>query len=112
MRLDVRKHNWIKDNHSKNLASDNPGAIQADWIEYLREEMLWENDDPLFPATQVGLGESRKFQAIGLQRVHWSNASRIRAIFLEAFTNADLSYFNPHSFRNTLARLGIRKLGC
>ncbi len=80
--------------------------IVADWIEYLRGEMLWGNDDPLFPATQVGLGESRQFQAIGLQRAHWSNASRIRTIFREAFTNADLPYFNPHSFRNTLVRLG------
>ncbi len=80
--------------------------IVADWIEYLRGEMLWGNDDPLFPATQVGLGETKQFEAIGLQRVHWSNASRIRTIFREAFTNADLPYFNPHSFRNTLVRLG------
>ena len=80
--------------------------IVADWIEYLRGEMLWGNDDPLFPATQVGLGESRQFQAIGLHRVHWSNASRIRTIFREAFTNSGLEYFNPHSFRNTLVRLG------
>ena len=66
-----------------------------------RPEPHW----PLW-GTQIGLGESRQFQAIGLQRAHWSNASRIRTIFREAFTNADLPYFNPHSFRNTLVRLG------
>ena len=80
--------------------------IVIDWVEYLRGEMLWGNDDPLFPATQIGLGESRQFQAIGLSRTHWSNATRVRTVFREAFTSAGLPYFNPHSFRNTLARLG------
>ena len=80
--------------------------IVSDWVEFLRAEMLWGNDDPLFPATEVGLGESRQFQAIGLKRAHWSNASRIRTIFREAFADADLPYFNPHSLRNTLVRLG------
>lgn len=28
--------------------------IVKDWINYLREEKLWGNDDPLFPATLVG----------------------------------------------------------
>ena len=37
---------------------------------------------------------------------HWSSAARIRTIFREAFTSAGLPYFNPHSFRNTLVRLG------
>ena len=30
----------------------------------------------------------------------------IRAIFRNAFAGAGLPYFNPHSFRNTLVRLG------
>jgi integrase len=80
--------------------------IVAEWVRFLREEMLWGNDDPLFPATRVALGESRHFQAVGLERAHWSSAARIRTIFREAFARADLPYFNPHSFRNTLARLG------
>jgi hypothetical protein len=42
----------------------------------------------------------------GLERNHWSSASPIRTIFREAFVSAGLPYFNPHSFRNTLARLG------
>ena len=37
---------------------------------------------------------------------HWSSASPIRPIFREAFDRASLPYFNPHSFRNTLVRLG------
>ena len=68
--------------------------------------MLWGNDDPLFPATRVALGASRQFVAVGLERAHWSSAARIRTIFRDAFTGAGLQYFNPHSFRNTLVRLG------
>lgn len=80
--------------------------IVADWITYLREEKLWGNDDPLFPATRISLGTSMQFETDGLDRKHWSNATPIRTIFRKAFTDAGLPYFNPHSFRNTLVRLG------
>lgn len=80
--------------------------IVADWVKYLRDELLWGNDDPVFPATRIAVGASRQFEVMGLERKHWSNASPIRKIFKEAFINAGLPYFNPHSFRNTLTRLG------
>ena len=80
--------------------------IVAEWVAFLREEMLWSNDDPLFPATRVALGPSRQFEVMGLDRAHWRSASRIRTIFQGAFASAGLPYFNPHSFRNTLVRLG------
>ncbi|MCU7931388.1 MAG: tyrosine-type recombinase/integrase [Candidatus Thiodiazotropha sp. (ex Codakia rugifera)] len=80
--------------------------IVSDWVDFLREEMLWSNDDPLFPATCVVQGSTRRFEAAGLERKHWSTAAPIRTIFRNAFSNADLPYFNPHSFRNTLVRLG------
>lgn len=80
--------------------------IVAEWVTYLREEKLWGNDDPLFPATRVEYGTSRQFEVAGLDRKCWSNATPIRTIFREAFATAGLPYFNPHSFRNTLVRLG------
>jgi integrase len=80
--------------------------IVVEWVTFLREEMLWGNDDPLFPATRIALGDSRQFEAVGLERAHWSSAARIRTIFQAAFADAGLPYFNPHSFRNTLVRLG------
>ena len=45
------------------------------WVTYLREEKLWGNDDPLFPATRVALGAARQFEAVGLERAHWSSAA-------------------------------------
>ena len=81
-------------------------SIVAEWVSYLRDEKLWGNDDPLFPATLVVSGPDRQFVVAGLAREHWSTASAIRSIFHEAFISAGLPYFNPHSFRNTLAQLG------
>ncbi|MGB0115753.1 MAG: site-specific integrase [Terriglobales bacterium] len=80
--------------------------IVVDWVAYLQEIKRWGNDDPLFPATQVAVGPSRQFEVSGLKRAHWRNASPIRSIFHEAYANAGVPYFNPHSFRNTLVQLG------
>lgn len=80
--------------------------IVMSWVIYLREEKHWGNNDPLFPATKVAVGEKHQFEAVGLDRKHWSTATPIRKIFRDAFESAGLSYFNPHSFRNTLVRLG------
>lgn len=85
---------------------DDIQQIVGDWVRYLKEELLWGNDDPLFPKTQVIAGDDRVFKASGFKREHWSTASPIRTIFREAFESADLPYFNPHSFRNTIVTLG------
>jgi integrase len=82
--------------------------IVVEWVNYLRQDKLWGLDDPLFPATKIVVGDSRHFEASGLDRKHWSNAGPIRNIFKEAFAAAGLPYFNPHSFRKTLALLGGR----
>jgi integrase len=80
--------------------------VVVSWIDYLRQEKLWSLDDPLFPATKIVLGNHRQFQVSGLDRKHWSSAGPIREIFKDAFVAAGLPYFNPHSFRKTLAQLG------
>jgi integrase len=80
--------------------------IVKDWVTYLRQEKLWGNDDPLFPATHVALGKTRQFEAAELERRHWSSAAAIRKVFRVAFANAGLPYFNPHSLRHTLVRVG------
>ena len=72
---------------------------------YLRTEKLWGLDDPLFPMTKVVVGHNHRFEAVGVDRRRWSNAGPIRTIFKAAFKAAGLPYFNPHSFRKTLALL-------
>ena len=80
--------------------------IVIDWVNYLRNEKLWGNDDPLFATTQVIVGEDQRFRVSGLGRKHWSNATPIRKIFRDAFNAGGLPYFNPHSLRDTLVQLG------
>ena len=82
--------------------------IVIDWCAHLHDALLWSDDDPLFPKTKMGLGDTGGFQAVGLSRKHWSGAGPIRKIFREAFEAAGLPYFNPHSFRDALVQLGER----
>ena len=84
------------------------GGIQeivAEWVRFLREEKLWGNDDPLFPATRMVVGQTHQFEVAGLERAHWNSAQPIRKVFREAFERAGLPYFHPHSLRKLLVRL-------
>lgn len=85
---------------------DDLQAIAAAWVTFLRHERQWGLDDPLFPATRIAVGPHGTFEPAGLDRKCWSTAAPIRTIFRNAFESAGLPYFNPHSFRKTLARLG------
>ena len=81
-------------------------AIFTDWVGHLRGFCLWGDSDPLFPSTRMGIGPTGGFVAAGLERTHWSNAGAIRRIFRQAFEQAGLPYFHPHSIRKTLVQLG------
>jgi integrase len=84
-----------------------PREIVTEWIDFLRRDQSWGDDDPLFPASKVAhVPTSKQFEVVGLDRKHWSGAAPIRRVFREAFERAGLPYFNPHSFRKTLALLG------
>jgi hypothetical protein len=85
---------------------DDLEAIVTEWIAYLSGELLFGPADPLFPATEVSLGEDGTFKVTGVRRRHWKTAAPIRQAFRDAFTRAGLPYYNPHSFRHTLAMLG------
>lgn len=85
---------------------DEVEQIVRAWVIYLKETLLFGNDDPLFPKTEVRLSQAGVFKPTGVLREHWSNATPIRKVFREAFEAAGLTYFNPHSFRKTLVQLG------
>jgi len=77
-------------------------------MRFLKDELSFGPEDPLFPSTRVGHGIDRAYEAQGLSRRPWTTAAPIRSIFGAAFAAAGLPYSNPHSFRNTLVRLGQR----
>jgi hypothetical protein len=43
-------------------------AIVAEWVDFLRHKKLWGDDDPLFPATEVGIGETGRFGPVAASR--------------------------------------------
>lgn len=47
---------------------DEPLTIFSEWVSYLRDENLWGNDDPLFPATLIFQAATRQFEAVGLKK--------------------------------------------
>ena len=80
--------------------------IQTEWVGHLKTELLFSHDDPLFPKTKVANTKDKKFSACGVLKEHWSTANPIREVFKRAFEKAGVQYFNPHSFRDTLVRIG------
>ena len=84
---------------------DDVRCIVADWVAYLRDELLFGMDDPIFPKTKLGKGGDNVFEAQGLTREHWQTTTPIRQIFKQAFESAGVAYYNPHSFRHLLSAM-------
>lgn len=87
--------------------SDEALAIFVNWHQELESDHLWGPSDPLFPATEMGLGNDGGFEPVGLSRRGWSTSAPVRDIFKKAFQKAELPYYNPHSFRDMLVHLGF-----
>lgn len=83
-------------------------SIVEDWVAHLRTRLQWGDADPLFPATLMAVSASGGFAPQGLKRAHWTTADPIRRVFRQAFEAAGLPYFQPHSFRRTIAMHGER----
>ena len=79
-----------------------------DYIGYLKNELGFSDDDPLFPATQNGHDENAQFTPIGLSKLRWAKAQPMRKIFRKAFAANGMQYYNPHSFRHTLTALAYK----
>lgn len=75
-----------------------------DWVKFLRKEELFGPGDALFPKPLMGLKDG-SCAPLGLSRDTYSNAGRVRTVIKDAFTNAGLPAFAPHSFRKTLGHL-------
>jgi integrase len=77
----------------------------SEWINYLRQELLFGHDDALFPKPELGLIDG-SFATMGLSRATYGSAGKIREVIKNAFINAGLPQFVPHSFRKTLVKYG------
>jgi integrase/recombinase XerD len=84
-------------------------TIVLDWVNLLRNELLWGNDDPLFPKTAMTLDSDNCFIANGLLREFWTSATPVRDIFKVAFQGAGLPYYSPHTFRHMLVQVAYQR---
>jgi integrase len=82
--------------------SESAMSIAIEWHAGLIEDPRRGPQDPLFPATELGLNELGVFQPQGLGSRGWSSSGPIRDVFRAAFKGAGLPYFNPHSIRDML----------
>jgi integrase len=110
--LVVQDPREVRTKFSKNIVTyffpvgDDLKQIVTHWIRELYDNLLYGNDDPVFPRTKIAQDENRHFAIDGLEPMFWASAEPIRKIFRDAFPRAGLEYFNPHSFRDTLVQLG------
>ncbi|MEP3350132.1 MAG: site-specific integrase [Hyphomicrobiales bacterium] len=77
-----------------------------DWVNYLRNEKLFGNDDALFPKPDIIVNENGVFEVVGISRENYQGSTALRNVIKHAFEAANLPAFGPHSFRRTLVNWG------
>lgn len=82
--------------------------IVIDWVNYLINTKQFDYDAPLFPNTRLTLDKNDQFSRETLDFTPWKSTTPIRNIIKQAFEDAGLSYYNPHSFRNTIVLLSYQ----
>lgn len=113
--LVIQNPNEVKTKFSKRICAfllpvdDRLKVIFLDWYQYLKADILFGNDDPLFPKTAMALDENGCFKADGLSREFWANATPMRDIFKIAFQSAGLPYYSPHTFRHMLVQIAYQR---
>ncbi|MCY1128021.1 site-specific integrase [Frigidibacter sp. RF13] len=75
----------------------------VDWVAFLRNDLLFGNEDALFPKQEIGQVD-QAFSVTGFSRETYANADAIRSVIKDAFVAAGLPAFAPHSFRKTLVK--------
>jgi len=85
---------------------DDIHTIVIDWVKYLREELLFSDNDPLFPKNLIEQDEYKSFKSDKLSKEPWKSATAVREIIKRLFTNAGIKYYPPHRFRDSLSALG------
>lgn len=113
--LIIQNPNEVKTKFSKRICTfllpvnDRLTSIFLDWVRHLKIDLLFGSDDPLFPKTAMALDENDCFEAKGLSRDFWANATPVRDIFKTAFQVAGLPYYSPHTFRHMLVQIAYHR---
>jgi len=79
--------------------------ILVDWVEMLRREYGFRDEDPLFPRIQITSNEFLQFEKDGFKKEFLKQAKVVRDELSKQFENANLDYYTPHTIRNSLTDL-------
>ena len=95
---------------SQTVAFTHPSSEAAldDWLACQRNELLRGDNDPLFPCTEMGIGENGGFHAVGMTEAHWADTDPPRKIVKAIWENAGIRYYHPHSFRHMHVTAAMR----
>ena len=86
--------------------------IVIDWVRYLKEELHFTDNDPLFPKEGVLHDEYNQFVGgVAISRNHIKSHEPVARIVKTAFERVGLTYNSPHSFRHLLTNHVISNYG-
>ena len=83
-------------------------TIFADYVIWLRGEMGFRPDAPLFPRSCRVMGTRFSFAYDGSEPRHWKSKQAPQRIVRLAFTNLGFPNYGPHAFRHMLTALGLQ----
>jgi len=90
------------------IIADDVWEAFEEWVNYLETEKFFGPADPLFPATEHGMGKDGNFTVTGISRQNWQQTHSIREIVNTAFARVSIPPLGPHSFRHTLTHIGMQ----
>ena len=81
-----------------------------EWVRHLKTEKSFGDSDPLFPRNKVENAKgSNSFVSNSVEASFWQSATSMRDVFNQRFTEADVEYFSPHTFRHLAVMTAISK---
>lgn len=108
----VQNPNYVATKFAKHITAFFIGHVQdiynnvLSWIEYLKSEGFTDKC-PLFPKITPSF-TNEGLPCLVIEKEFIKSQSTIRNIFKQAFTNNDLLYHKPHTFRHALTRKMMR----
>lgn len=77
-----------------------------EWFDYLEKEKGFKPTDPIFPATKKENGKNNLsyFSSTEVEPIFWKSNTSARKIVENRSKQAEVKYYNPHSYRDLLVK--------
>lgn len=110
--IDQNPGDGVKTKNSKHILTtffpigwEAPERYFLEWYDYLKSKGF-QGDDPIFPSTMSGFTDGKsEYSKEFVSNDFWVGTDGARKIFKKRCEDADLPYFNPHSFRHLIVNV-------